>query len=45
MRRLGNNDYGYCAEVNGQKMEFATEKELDEYLEETSEESNVSSVF
>ena len=45
MRRLGDNDFGYVAEVKGRKMEFTTETDLNEYIEEPEEESNGSSIF
>ena len=45
MERLGLSSYGYFANVDGQKMEFVNEHELDEYVEEPSEESESSFIF
>lgn len=43
-RRRGHNDYGFVAEVDGRKMEFATDEEFKEY-EELLEESESSFIF
>ena len=45
MERLGLSGYGYFANVDGRKMEFVNEYELDEYVEEPSEESESSLYF
>ena len=45
MERLGLSGYGYFANVDGRKMEFVNEYELDEYVEEPSEESESSFIF
>ena len=45
MERLGLSSYGYFANVDGRKMEFVNEYELDEYVEEPSEESESSFIF
>lgn len=45
MERLGLSGYGYYADVDGRKMEFVNEHELDEYVEEPSEESESSFIF
>ena len=45
MERLGLSGYGYFANVDGRKMEFVNEYELDEYVEEPSEESGDSFIF
>lgn len=45
IKRRGHNGYGFVAEVNGKKMEFATDTELKEYEEELEEKSESSFIF
>ena len=45
IKRRGHNSYGFVAEVNGKKMEFATDAELKEYEEELEEKSESSFIF
>ena len=45
MERLGLSGYGYFANVDGQKMEFVNEYELDEYVEGLEEDSESPFIF
>ena len=45
VKRRGYNSYGFVAEVNGKKMEFATDAELKEYEKELEEKSESSFIF